>query len=84
MSQILTLHRHLAAAEAGYVAVEGEALDVALCFRKARLFSLSCPNLLVTDHHPLVNLSDRALMDIVNPRLFRLKERILQYHFTGR
>ena len=41
--------------------------------------------MLVTDHRPLVKLlSDRALTDIVNPRLFRLKERTLQYRFTAR
>ncbi|XP_063888605.1 uncharacterized protein LOC135115603 [Scylla paramamosain] len=78
--------RHLTAAEAGYAPVEGEALAVAWCLRKARLFLLGCPNLmLVTDHRPLVKLlGDRALTDIVNPRLFRLKERTLQYRFTVR
>lgn len=75
--------RHLTAAEAGYAAVEGEALAVAWCLHKARLFLLGCPNLtIVTDHRPLVKLlGDRALTDVVNPRLFRLKERTLQYRF---
>ena len=75
--------RHLTAAEAGYAAVEGEALAVAWCLQKARLFLLGCPNLtIVTDHRPLTKLlGDRALSDVVNPRLFRLKERTLQYRF---
>ena len=66
--------------------MEGEALAVAWCLRKARLFLLGCPNLmLVTDHRPLVKLlGDRALTDIAIPRLFRLKERTLQYRFTVR
>ncbi|KAK4326776.1 hypothetical protein Pmani_002793 [Petrolisthes manimaculis] len=77
--------RHLTTAEAGYAPIEGEALAVAWCLRKARLFLLGCPNLvLVTDHRPLVGiLSNKALTDIVNPRLFRLKEQTLQYQFTN-
>ncbi|XP_068205185.1 uncharacterized protein [Palaemon carinicauda] len=50
-SQILT------PAESGYAAVEGEALAVAWCLKKARLFLLGCPGLtIVTDHRPLVKL----------------------------
>lgn len=76
--------RHLSSAEAGYSAIEGEALAVAWCLRKARLFLLGCPNLVVvTDHRPLVGLfRDRSLADVLNPRLFRLKEKTLQYRFT--
>lgn len=76
--------RHLTAAEASYAAVEGEALAVVWCLRKARLFLLGCPNLfIVTDHRPLVGLfKDRALGDITNPHLFRLKEKTLQFRFT--
>ncbi|KAK3882768.1 hypothetical protein Pcinc_012877 [Petrolisthes cinctipes] len=76
--------QHLSTAEAGYASVEGEAL--AWCLRKACLFLLGCPNLvLVTDHCPLVKLlGHRALKDIVNPRLFTLKEKTLQYRFTIR
>ena len=75
--------RHLTSAEAGYAPVEGEALVVAWCLRKARLFLLGCPNLvLITDHRPLVKLfGDRELKDIVNPRLFALKEKTLLYRF---
>ena len=78
--------RHLTPAETGYAPVEGEALAVAWCLHKARLFLLGCPNLtLVTDHRPLVGLlGDKALADISNPRLFRLKERTLIYQFTIR
>jgi len=63
--------------------VEGKALAVAWCLRKARLFLLGCHNLaIITDHQPLVKLlGDRALKDTVNPRLFTLKEKTLQYRF---
>ena len=78
--------RHLTPAERGYAPIEGEALAVAYCLHKARLFLLGCPNLLlVTDHRPLVGLlGDKALTDVANPRLFRLKERTLQFKFTIR
>ena len=78
--------RHLSSAEAGYAPVEGEALAVAWCLRKARLFLLGCPNLvLVTDHRPLVKLfGDRELKDILNPRLLTLKEKTLLYRFQIR
>lgn len=36
---------HLTSAEAGYASVEGEALAVAWCLHKARLFLFRCPNL---------------------------------------
>ena len=53
------------------------------CLRRSRLFLLGCPNLVViTDHRPLVKLlGDKALKDIVNPRLFSLKEKTLHYKF---
>ena len=76
--------RHLTSAEAGYAPVEGEALAVVWCLRKARLFLLGCPNLtLITDHKPLVKLfGDKELKDIVNPRLFAMKEKTLVYSFN--
>ena len=81
---VLCGSRHLTPTEAGYAAIEGEALAVVWCLKKARLLLLGCPNLtLVTDHRPLVKLfGNRELKDISNPRLFRLKEKTLQYHFN--
>ena len=63
--------------------MEGEALAVLWCLQKVRLFLLGCPNLtIVTDHRPLTKfLVNRALSEVVKPRLFRLKERTLQYRF---
>ena len=76
--------RHLSKEELNYAPVEGEAAAVVWCLKKARLFLLGCPNLLlVTDHRPLVRLfGDRELRHIENPRLFRLKEKTLQYKFV--
>ena len=76
--------RHLTSAETGYAPIEGEALGVVWCLRKARLFLLGCPNLtLVTDHRPLVKLfGDKELKDILNPRLLAMKEKTLSYNFN--
>lgn len=54
------------------------------CLQNARLFLLGCPNLcLITDYRPLVKLlGNRALTDVRNPRLLKLKEKILQFRFT--
>ena len=76
--------RHLSSAEAGYAPVEGEALAIVWCLRKARLFLLGCPNLtLVTDHKPLVKLfGNKELRDFLNPRLLAMKEKTLIYSFN--
>ncbi|XP_063889336.1 uncharacterized protein LOC135116054 [Scylla paramamosain] len=70
-------------AESGYAPVQGKALAITWCLRKASQFLLGCPNLIiVTDHRPLMKLlGDRELKDIGNPRLFALKEKTLQYRF---
>ena len=76
--------RYLYKDEINYAPIEGEAAAVVWCLKKARLFLLGCPKLtLVTDHRPLVKLfGDRELRNIDNPRLFRLKEKTLNFRFT--
>ena len=76
--------RHLLKEELNYAPIEGEAAAVVWCLKKARLFLLGCPNLIVvTDHRPLVKLfGNRELKHIDNPRLFRLKEKTLHYRFS--
>ena len=76
--------RFLKPAESRYAPVEGEALAVVWCLRKAKLFLIGCPNLtLVTDHKPLVKLfDDKELKDIENPRLLAMKEKTLAYSFV--
>ena len=70
-------------AESRYAPIEGEALGVVWSLDKARMFTLGCPNLLVTvDHEPLVPiLGNKDMADIANPRLYRFKERTLRYNF---
>merc|ERR1712030_86686 len=45
---------------------------------------LGCPNLIiVVDHKPLCKiLGDRAMEDITNSRIFKLKERTLMWKFS--
>ena len=75
--------RFLRDAEKRYAPVEGEALAVAWALEDSRFFSVGCHDLVVaTDHKPLVKvLGDRALDDIQNPRLFRLKQRTLPWRY---
>ena len=75
--------RFLSDTESRYAAVEGEALAIAWSLEQTRYFTQGCSKLLVvTDHKPLVKLfGDRTLDEITNTRLFRLKQRTLQWHF---
>lgn len=70
-------------AEGRYAPIEGECLAVAWSLEKARMFTLGCKDLLVsTDHKPLIAiLGDRALEEISNGRLLRLKEKTLRFRF---
>ena len=81
---VLCSSRHLQDAEKNYAPIEGEALAITWCLRKARNFLLGCTHFtLLTDHKPLVNiLSDKSLSSISNPRLMRMKQKTLQYTFT--
>ena len=71
-------------AESRYAPVEGEATAVAWSLEKCHMFIMGCPNpiIVATDHQPLVGiLDDKDLSKIMNPRLFRIKEKTLRYNF---
>ena len=76
--------RFLTETESRYAAVEGEALAIAWGLEQTRYFTQGCDKLLVvTDHKPLVKVfGDQTLDAITNTRLFRLKQRTLQWKFT--
>ena len=71
-------------AERRYAPIESEAAAIAWALKKCQIFVMGCPNLIVvTDHEPLKGLfGDRDLSEILNPRIFRLKEKTLRYRFT--
>ena len=81
---ILAGSRFLSGAESRYAPIEGEALAVAWGLEQTRFFTQGCDDLLVvTDHKPLVKIfGDRTLDEIVNTRLFRLKQRTLPWRFS--
>ena len=71
-------------AESRYAPIEGEATAVAWSLEKCHMFIVGCPERIIvaTDHQPLVSiLGDRDLSKIMNPRLFRIKEKALRYNF---
>ena len=63
---------------------QGELLAVAEALEKTRYFTLGSPDLtLGVDHKPLLGiLNDDDISKIKNPRIRRLKERILQWGFN--
>ena len=80
---VLAGSRFLSSTESRYAAVEGEALAIVYGLEQTRFFTQGCDDLLVvTDHKPLVKVfGDRTLDEITNTRLFRLKQRTLQWRF---
>ena len=75
--------RFLSSAEQRYAPIEGEALAVAWGLEQTKYFTQGCDTLVVvTDHKPLIKIfGDRALDEITNTRLFRLKQRTLLWRF---
>lgn len=71
-------------AESRYAPTEGEALAVSWALKTSRVFTLGCPKLtVITDHKPLLGIfNERDLGSIKNPRIRRLKEATLDYHFS--
>ena len=57
---------------------------VAWSLEKARIFTLGCPDLLVTvDHQSLIPiLGDQSFAEIPNPCLYRMKEKCLKFRFN--
>ena len=53
--------------------------------QKCQLFLAGMPHFqIVTDHHPLISiLNNQCLNEIENPRLQRLKARVMPYNFTA-
>ena len=79
----LAVCRFLNGAEKNYAVIEGESLAIAWSLEQTKYFTMGCKNLVViTDHKPLVKIfGDRALNDIQNTRIIRLKQRILPWLF---
>ena len=70
-------------AEKNYSPIEGEATAVAKGLQDTKYYTMGCKNLYVaTDHASLVTvLGNQSLADLENPRLARIKEGTLWWHF---
>ena len=77
--------RFLSGAESRYAIIEFELLAVAWSIAKCHLFLAGLPHFTVnTDHHPLIPiLNSHRLDEIENPRLQRLRMKIMGYKFTA-
>ena len=77
--------RFLSDAESRYAIIELEMLAVSWAVSKCRLFLAGLPHFqVVTDHHPLIPiLNTHRLDEVENPRLQRLKTRVMGYNFTA-
>ncbi len=76
--------RFLSDAESRYAVIELELLAVSWAIIKCRMFLAGLPHFTVlTDHHSLIPiLNNHRLDEIENPRLQRLKTKIMAYNFT--
>jgi len=72
--------------ESRYATIELELLAVVWAITKCRVFLANFQHfLVVTDHNPLIPiLNNRRLDEIANPRLQRLKSRLMGYSFTAK
>ena len=77
--------RFLSDAESRYAIIELEMLAVSWAVIKCRVFLAGLPHFTVlTDHHPLIPiLNNHRLDEIENPRLQRLKMKVMGYAFTA-
>ena len=77
--------RFLSDAELRYAIIELELLGVTWAITKCKIFLAGLPHFtVVTDHHPLVPiLNSYRLDEVENPRLQRMKSKIMAYNFSG-
>ena len=77
--------RFLSDVESRYAICEIEMLAVAWACRKCKLYLAGMQQFeVVTDHRPLVPvLNAKSLLDIENPRLQRLRERLTPFNFVA-
>ena len=77
--------KFLSEAESRYATIELELLAVAWAITKCKIFLAGLQHFSVlTDHNPLIPiLNSRRLDEIENPRVQRLKARLMAYNFTA-
>ena len=75
--------RFLSETESRYATIELELLGIVWATKKCEIYLKGMDNFtIITDHNPLVGILDKKTLDEVeNPRLQRLKEKLLGYNF---
>ena len=75
--------RFLSETEARYATIEMELLGIVWATKKCEMYLKGMSHFtIITDHNPLVGILDKKTLDEVeNPRLQRLKEKMLSYNF---
>ena len=75
----------MTSAETRYATIEKEMLGVAWAVQKCHKFLAGLPHFdILTDHNPLISiLNSKRLDEIENPRLQRLRMKIISYNFTA-
>ena len=86
MDSVQAGSRFLSDTETRYAVIELEMLAVCWAITKCRVFLAGLQHFHVaTDHNPLIPiLNTRRLEEVENPRLQRLKSRLMGYNFTAR
>ena len=74
--------RCLSSCERNYATVELECLAMAWGMAKCDFFLRGMPHFsIVTDHRPLLGIFEKSLGDIANPRIARIREKMMPYNF---
>ena len=74
--------RALTTAESRYATIELECLAILFALKKCRHFLLGMPHFkVITDHKPLVGIFRNPIDDMMNPRILRMRERMVNFSF---
>ena len=72
----------LTPAQRNYATIELEAMAIQYGILKCSFFLTGCPGFsVVTDHKPLCGIFRKDLVDIPNPRLLKVRERLVNFNF---
>ena len=75
--------RSLSATESRYATIELECLGIHYAISKCRLYLQGSDNFeVLTDHKPLIGIFKKSVAEIENPRLQRIREKLIPYNFT--
>ena len=69
--------------EKNYAIIKLKCLAIVWAIQKCGFFLKGCPHFtVIMDHRPLLSIFSKSLADISNPRLVRLREKLMAYNFT--